>query len=263
MRLWYQSLARDNQSTPYGVLLKKVIASCADPQTEVDIHGIAQSAGIGVHYKFLEHHDTTEVINNALRAEKEGYDAFLVGNISDAGLAEAREVVNIPCLGLCETSLHLACLMGASFGVVMISTKWSARVLENVRRYGLEGRLAGAEPLDTSPLELRYADARGRERIIARFTEAAERLMDKGAEVIIPGGGDIIAYLVEAGIYEVGRAPILNGIIELVKMGETAVKLKRLTGRFTSRRLGYATPSGEFLERIRGFYGPDVYPGAK
>ena len=263
MRLWYQSLARDNQATPYGVLLKKVIASCVDAGTEVHIHGIAESAGIGVHYRVLEHHDTTEVIKNALRAEKEGYDAFLLGNISDAGLAEAREMVNIPCLGLCETSMHLACMMGESFGFVMISRKWSARVLENVRRCGLERRFAGAEPLDTSPLELRYADTRHREQIIARFTEAAERLLDRGAEVIIPGGGDIIAYLVEAGIYEIGRAPIVNGIIELVKMAETAVKLKALTGRFTSRRLGYATPSGDFLERIRSFYGPDVYPGAE
>jgi allantoin racemase len=171
--------------------------------------------------------------------------------------------VNIPCLGLCETSMHLACLMGESFGFVMISRKWSARVLENVRRSGLERRFAGAEPLDTSPLQLRYADARGREQIIARFSEASERLLEKGAEVIIPGGGDIIAYLVEAGIHEIGRAPILNGIIELVKMGETAVKLKALTGRFTSRHMSYATPTGEFLERIRGFYGPDVYPGAE
>lgn len=259
MRLWYQSLARENQKTPYGAVLREVVASCADPGTEVHIHGIGEAAGIGVHYRLLEHHDTREVIYNAIRAQKEGHDAFLIGNISDAGLAEAREVVDIPCLGLCETSLHLACMMGANFGLVMISRKWSLRVLENVRRYGLEHRLAGAEPLDTSPLELRYADGRAREQIIARFTEAAERLLDKGAEVIIPGGGDIIAYLVQAGIYEIQRAPILNGIIELVKMGETAVKLRHLTGRFTSRRLSYSRPTGELLDKVRSFYG-DVYP---
>jgi hypothetical protein len=37
---------------------------------------------------------------------------------------------------------------------------------------------------------------------------------------IIPGGGDIIACLAQAGIYEIERAPILNGIIELVKMAK-------------------------------------------
>jgi allantoin racemase len=147
MRLCYQSLARENQATLYGAALRNIVASCADPGTGIDIHGIAEAAGIGVHYRLLEHHDTREVIYNAIRAEKEGYDAFLVGNISDAGLAEVREVVNIPCLGM-----HLACMMGANFGLVMISRKWSARVLENVRRYGLEHRLAGAEKAEI-PLE--------------------------------------------------------------------------------------------------------------
>ena len=91
----------------------------------------------------------------------------------------------------------------------------------------------------------------------------SKTLLDKGAEVIIPAGGDVIVFLAEAGIYEIERAPIVNGIVELVKMGELAVKLRRHTGRFTSKRFGFSTPSGDFLERIRNFYGPDVYPGAK
>ena len=70
-------------------------------------------------------------------------------------------------------------------------------------------------------------------------------------------------FLADAGIYEYKRAPILNGIVELVKMGELAVKLRQKTGRFTSKRGGYAAPTGDFLERIRKFYGPEVYPGAE
>jgi hypothetical protein len=73
----------------------------------------------------------------------------------------------------------------------------------------------------------------------------------------------VIVLLADAGISEVAGAPILNGIVELVKMGELAVKLRRKTGRFTAKRGGYAAPAGEFLERVRQFYGPDVYPGAK
>ena len=102
-----------------------------------------------------------------------------------------------------------------------------------------------------------------RDQLVADFMGAAKRLIERGAEVIIPAGGDIIVFLMEDGIYEVDRAPILNGIVELVKMGELAVKLKKLTGRFKSRRLQYAAPTGDFLKRVRDFYGPDVYPGAE
>ena len=265
MKLWYQSLARQTESTPYGTILRRVIQSCADPGTSVHVQGIAEAAGIGVHYRFLEYQDMREVIYNAIRAEKEGYDAFLIGNITDAGIREAREMVNIPVLGLGETSFHLACMMGVNFSIVTISEKWTPRILESVRRYGLDGRLIGVEALDTSPLDLKKAmvDDQHRERIVADFMAAGERLLARGAEVVVPAGGDIIVFLADAGIYEIGRAPIVNGIVELIKMSETAVKLKTITGRFTSKRLSYAAPTGDFLERIRKHYGADVYPGAR
>lgn len=265
MKLWYQSLARQTESTPYGDILRRVIRSCADPGTSVHVQGIAQAAGIGVHYRFLEYHDMREVIYNAIRAEKKGFDAFLIGNITDAGIREAREMVSIPVLGLGETSFHLACMMGANFSLVTISEKWTPRILESVRRYGLESRLVAVEALTTSPLELKKAmvDAQRRDSVIADFNAASERLLARGAEVIVPAGGDIIVFLAEAGIYEVGRAPIVNGIVELIKMSETAVKLKKITGRFTSKRLGYSTPTGDFLKRVRAFYGDDIYPGAE
>ena len=31
MKLWYQSLARETEATPYGAILKRVIDKCADP----------------------------------------------------------------------------------------------------------------------------------------------------------------------------------------------------------------------------------------
>ena len=43
MKLWYQSLARETESTPYGRILRRVIENCADPGTEVHIQGIRVS----------------------------------------------------------------------------------------------------------------------------------------------------------------------------------------------------------------------------
>ena len=44
----------------------------------------------------------------------------------------------------------------------------------------------------------------------------------------------------------------LKGIYELIKMGETAVKLKKISGnRFKSKRSGYAPPAGDFLKRTK------------
>ena len=264
MKLWYQSLARETESTPYGEILRRVIRNCADPGTEVHVQGVRETAGIGVHYRFLEYHDTREVIYNAMRAEREGYDAFLIGNASDSGVLIAREVANIPVLALTETALLVSCMMGASVGLITVSEKWTPRIMENVRRCGMEHRVVGAEGLNTSPLELKKAmvDDSLRDVVVADFVAASKRLMAKGAEIIIPAGGDVIVFLADAGMYEIERAPIINGIVELIKMGETAVKLRKHTGRFTSKRFGFSAPSGEFLARVRAFYGDDVFPGA-
>jgi len=264
MKLWYQSLARETEATPYGDILRRVIKNCAEPDTEVHVQGIRESAGIGVHYRFLEYHDTREVIYNAMRAEREGYDAFLIGNASDAGILAAREVTNLPVLALSETSLLVSCMMGSTVGLITVSDKWTPRIMENVRRLGMESRVVGAEGLGTSPLELKKAmvDDSLRDAVVSAFMASARRLLDKGAEVIICEGGDVIVFLADAGIFQVDRAPIVNGIVELIKMAETAVKLRRQTGRFTSKRFSHSAPTGEFLERIRKFYGPDVFPGA-
>ena len=210
MKLWYQSLSHRAQANPYGVALARILASVADPDTTIHMQGVERSAGIGQHYRLLEHHDTSEVIENALRAQQQGFDAFLIGNISDAGIHEAREQVAIPVLGMGETCMHLACMMGARFGLVAISERWIPRLGENVRRYGLERHLAGIESMRTSPVDLKkgLADPHHRTNLLGQFTSAAARLLDRGAEVIIPAGGEVVVFTVEAGMYEIEGAPV-------------------------------------------------------
>jgi len=68
--------------------------------------------------------------------------------------------------------------------------------------------------------------------------------------------------LSDAGIHEVDGAPVLNGIVALVKTAELAVQMRALTGTFTSKRLVYAPPTGTLLADVRAAYGDEVYPGA-
>jgi allantoin racemase len=98
-------------------------------------------------YRYLEYLDTAEILDNGLKAEREGYDAFLIGNIFEPGLHALRELLNIPVLGLCEASVHLACLMAASFSVVNVNPKFARRVSENIASYGLVSRLASIDQM--------------------------------------------------------------------------------------------------------------------
>jgi allantoin racemase len=81
--------------------------------------------------------------------------------------------------------------------------------------------------------------------------------------VLVPAGGSLMAVLSEAGVHQVDAAPVLNGLVAVIKIAELAVAMRRITGQFTSKRLIYAPPSGQLLADIRRAYGEQVYPGAR
>lgn len=266
MRLWYQSFSRFSEFGAYSRVLREITGAAADPGVSVHVAALEKGGGIADQYRYLEHLDVREVVDNGLRAQREGFDAFLIGNIADPGILELREVLSIPVLGLCETTLSLGAMMGASFSLVTVNEKFTPRVLENINRYGFAGRLAAVDTmrLEHLPdLASGFAGPEERAPIVQGFVDAAKRGVARGAEVVIPAGGVVMALLAHAGVHQVEGAPILNGCIALVKMGETAVKLQRQTGSFISKRLSYAPPRGALLREVRAFYGQDVYPGVE
>ena len=82
---------------------------------------------------------------------------------------------------------------------------------------------------------------------------------------MIAAGGVVVALLAAAEIYETADGvPILNGIINLVKLGEAAVKMNRIMGgRFTSKKCVYAPPPPDQIGQFRKYYGADIYPTVK
>ena len=270
MRLFYQSLGatRRGNSGPYAQKLAAILQGAAAPGTTVEVHGLGPGKAIADQYRYLEYLDTAEILDNGLRAEREGYDAFLIGNIFEPGLHALRELLNIPVLGLCEASAHLACLMGASFSVVNVNPKFARRVTENIASYGLSSRLVSIDQMvaveRAAQFDRAYEDDAAKNAVIAQFRAAAREGLTKGCRVRDPGGRHRDDHPRRCRhIHEVDNAPVVNGLIALVKIGELAASMKALTGSFTSKRLTYAPPSGSLLDDIRRSYGAHIYPGAR
>src|SRR5690606_6408020 len=160
--------------------------------------------------------------------------------------------------------MHLACIMGASFSFITINDKFTPRIVENVTTYGLEKRFVGAHKMNITRLhdpEGGFENPQSTARILSDSEAAAESGDKAGAEVLIAAGGVVSGLLAhwqvrqsECGI------PILDGITSLVKMGEMAVKIQSLTGRFISKRRLYAPPPLEQIEELRKAYGNYIYP---
>jgi allantoin racemase len=263
MKLWYQSMSRTQAWGEYHPVLRRIVDKVKDINTTIEIHGITKIGGVTDQYRYLEYLETGEVLENVQRAQDEGFDAFLIGNIADPGIRECREIATIPVLGLCESAMHLACMMGANFSLVTLNEKFTARIVENVDRAGLRSRLNGVARLKMDRiLDLKegFTNPQARQQIIEEFLKCAGTLVEAGAEVVIPAGGVAMALLADAEVNNAGKGtPILNGITSLVKMGEMAVQMNRLMGgAFVSKRLSNAPPSLSQLDEIRRYYG-NVY----
>lgn len=267
MRLFYQSfgVSRGSRDGTYGQVLRRIVESAAAPGTEITIHGLSPNRAIAEQYRYLEFLDTAEVMENGLKAEREGYEALVLGNIFDPGLHELRELVNIPVLGLRESSVHVACLMGATFSLINVNPKFTHRIVESIKLQGLAERLVSVDQMKVDRpggFDLALRDGEAKAQVIEQFVKCARRSIAKGTEVLVPAGGSLMAVLADAGVHQVDGVPVLNGLIAVIKVAELAVAMRRLTGHFTSKHLIYAPPSGQLLADIREAYGPQVYPGA-
>jgi allantoin racemase len=266
MKLWYQSMTRQAAWPGYNRALRDVLEGAADAGTTFEVHGITERGGIGDQYRYLEFVETQEVLANVERATREGFDGFLIGNICDPGLREAREITDMPVLGLGETSFHLACMMGANFALVTGSPKHVPKIVENVRRYGLQERMHSARSMQMVrlvDLDDGFTKPEVGAALAQRFLDGVALASAEGAEIAIPAVGVLMVLLARAGVNDSGPngIPVLNGVKALVKMGETAVRLRALMGgNWTSRRAMYQQPPAGQLAELRQYYG-HVYSG--
>src|SRR5437763_16295121 len=118
IRIWYQSYVDYDNGQTYWDRLGKQLDEIAEPGTTIDIKGITPHDSYA--HALVEMRCAREVICNAVRAEREGYDAFVIGHFQDAGLYEARSAVAIQVVALGEASMLYRCQLGQRSGMVTL-----------------------------------------------------------------------------------------------------------------------------------------------
>lgn len=251
MRIWYQSYVDYENGRTYWDRLRAHLAEISDPGTVVDVHGITPHDSYA--HSIVEFRCAREVICNAITAQERGYDAFVIGHFQDAGLYEARSVVDIPVLALGEASMLYGCTLGQHIGVVTINRRYIPWFGHQIRKYGLEQRVNGVHAMTFEPGQMlrAYEQAHLAEDVVRLFAEQAEPLVAQGVDVIVPGGGIPMLLFSSISGHNVAGAPVINGIPIVVKLAETAVKLRRLTGLGVSRVADYVKPPAEIIEEFR------------
>lgn len=117
----------------------------------------------------------------AVEAHVEGCDAVVVGVSLDTGLWALREALNVPVVGLLESSLLTACMVGGRYGLVVMGPKTVPLYRELVERHGQSARLIGIQAIAAGAPAVQAAP----EQFESSLVEAANRLVADGAECVI------------------------------------------------------------------------------
>ena len=95
--------------------------------------------GTHIKYAYLSGLHKEQFVHAALRAQDEGYDAFLIATIPDTGYEECRALVDIPVVAFGQTSvLHGGSTLGSTVGIVNFIGALEPQLRRNLRNYGLD-----------------------------------------------------------------------------------------------------------------------------
>jgi allantoin racemase len=126
------------------------------------------------------------VVENAIRAQNDGADAIVIVCMGDPALHAAREAVSIPVVGLGETAMHYAAMLGHKFSILPTLERRRVAYESKARLYGLDSKLASVRPTNIPVLDIDHDP----HSTLGRLVDcAAAAVVEDGADVIILGCG--------------------------------------------------------------------------
>jgi len=150
-----------------------------------------------------------------------GHDAVIVAAFGDPGLAGIREVMPVPVLGMTESALATACLLGQRFSIIAISQRIQAWYREVVEANGLIGRLASIRALNQELVNIGSVQA---EHAEALHTLCERAVREDGAEVIVFAGAPLagLARSMQGQL----PVPLVDGVSSAVRHAQTLFALQ-------------------------------------
>jgi Asp/Glu/hydantoin racemase len=265
VKIWHQSFTVLDDVPHYRDALERHLTKVADAGTEVHLHGMKPGTypsdypGTHIGYAYLSGLHKEQFVHAALRAQDEGYDAFLIATIPDTAYEECRSLVDIPVLAFGQTSVLMASTLGATVGIVNFIGALEPQLRRNLRTYGLDTVVGPIRQVAAEFTDVMGAYA-APDALLGAFRTAAREAIAAGADVIVPGEGPLNVFLADHGVSRVDDVPVVDSLGTLLQVAEMRGRQYRSAGLVASRRgFHHAQPPRELVDRARDFYGvPDA-----
>jgi allantoin racemase len=147
-------------------------------------------------------------------------DAAIIAAFGDPGLLGARELFDLPVVGMAEAAMLTACMLGRRFAIVTFARALGPWYEECVTMHGLAARCAGVLMLDSQVHSVPDVQEEKEDLLVELANRAVAR---NEADVVILGGAPL------AGLASKVRGripvPLVEQVQAAVKMAEALVSL--------------------------------------
>lgn len=222
------------------------IGACAGRVTDAEVMAVNPAMGPA---SIESHYDEALAVPGLLaeieRGERSGAQGTVIACFGDPGLDAAREIAVGPVVGIAEAAMHIATLVGRTFGIVTTLSRTVGTAHDLVHRYGFAGRCVAIRACDIPVLDLDIPGSAAREIVTALCRQVVE---EDGADSVVLGCAGMADFCDE--ISAAIGVPVIDGVTAGVRLVESLIAL-RLT---TSRRDEYAPPPPKaYTGQLAGF----------
>jgi allantoin racemase len=242
--LWLNPIGSD----AFDAAFRDMLNSFRREGTEVTVRSLARGPH-HLEYHLYESLVLADLLAEVRRAEKEDFDAIVLGCFYDVGLREAREISSrLVVVAPAEACTHLACQLGDRFSVIVGRRKWIPQMRRAIESYGLGSRLASFRVIHMGVGDLQVDPQETSRRIEEQARKAVE---EDGAEVIVLG------CTIEFGFFRQLQqrlgVPVLDAVSVPMKFAEFLVELRQRFGWTHSKVCAYESPPAEEISRWKLF----------
>jgi allantoin racemase len=242
----------------YDALIRETVSPSLPSDTELEIRHLEDSPANIDYFAPLTLGEVA-VMRATIEAERDGFDAMVIGCCYDPGLAAARELTTMPVVGALEASLSMTLFFGHRFALVTDHHKAAPKIENLIRQYGFESNCRAVTAIEWFIDDMvNDPDAVARDAY-ARCSETLER---ERAEVAVIGC-TIVAACYEraalAGAQELRDLAVINPNLMAVKQAQILAELSSV-GQYRMSRAGFneqhAARNPEEAEMIREWLSP-------
>lgn len=229
-----------NPNTTWNMTLEieKAAKQFARPDTEITAVS-PESGPVSIESMYDEALAQPGVLEEIKKGLKDGFDGFILACFGDPALYAAREVSDIPVIGIAEAAMLMACMLGNKFSILTVLKRIIPMMEEVVMKYGLKSRCASVRATDLSVLELEE-DIDKTKKIL--LEEGRKAINEDGAEVLLLGCAGMAGLDTELE-KELG-VPVIDGTVAAVKFLEGMYDY----GKKTSKVLTFKPPEKKLIK---------------